>query len=321
MNLIQDILGGRHMPNLADLQRKATYDIFWYYYYYFLQLASNVFGWENAPKDCNMTFFECILATRSTGALVKQPFDPDPDRIFSLPYTTYWGRKNFYGYPAGKIVALTYGTHRYQFKTDNFAVLYDNALRISLEPYISMLALLCWEVHNTFRSNLRHQNKPYIITTSSKRLLSSANMWDQFSSFSPYIAVRAERPGTAEGKRIQDTFSTIDLNVPYIGKDLQDSLQQLQNMGANWLGVTSMDGKRERLVSNEADMARMGPAVTLSARLTPREEFADYCNEKWGLNMHPYVKSSGMPELQPFGSTSDNLDYLQEVERKTTEDT
>lgn len=301
---------GRKNVSLQAIQAKATYDIYWYYYYYFLQLAASVFRIKNAPESIDTVFFDSMLTLRGTAALLKQQSDIDPDRIFGLPYNTYWGRRDYYGYPAGKIVGLASNTYRTQVYSRDFVIFYDNNLRITLEPYISMLALLCWEIHNTYRSNLRHQNKPFILPTSSAKMLRTANIWNDFANFSPYIAIK-EKKNPTDGDKIRDRFEVLDLKVPYIGTELLDSLQEVVNLGCNWFGITTMDGKRERLVQNEALMSNMAPKISRESRFAIRQQQLEKANKKWGLNMEYEIIEPEIPILKPFAEkmeATENVD-------------
>ncbi len=297
MGLRKKIFGG-----LSGLQMRATNEIYNYYYFFFLMRAASVFGYKNAPEDCDMIYFETKMAERGTAALMTAINDPVPDRVYSLPYNLYYGYRDFYGYPTKRIVGLTNNQYRTQIYSDKFVVLYDNILRMPIEPYISMFALLCWEIHNTFRSNLMHQNKPYIIPTTPATRLSTDNIWNQFRNFSPYINVQLSKGKQPED--LQKIFNTIDLKVEFRGKDLLECLQTVLDMFDNMVGITSSDGKRERMLTSEIQMNRMGDAITLNARYTPRVEFVKKCN-KMGFHsaegeMEVYVRTDPLPELQPY---------------------
>lgn len=281
---------------------RATNQIYNYYYMFFLMRAASVFGYKNAPKDCDMIWFENKVIERGTAALMTWKDDPEPGRVFSLPYNLYYGYRDFYGYPAKMIVGLTNNQYRTQIKSDNFVVLYDNIERIPLEPYISMFALLCWEVHNTFRSNLMHQNKPFIIPTTPATRLSTDNIWNQFRSFAPYININLSKGKQPED--LQKIFQTIDLKTEFKGKDLLECLQTVLDMFDNMVGITTNDGKRERMLTSEIQMNRMGDAITLNTRYAPRVEFVKKCNER-GFHseegeMEVFVRTDPMPGIKPY---------------------
>lgn len=296
--------------NMAALQMRATNQIYQYYYWFFIMRAASVFGYKNAPDDCDMLFFESKLIERGTAAFMES--DDLPGRIFSLPYNTYNGYKDFYGYPSDKIVGLTSNQYRTQIYSTNFIVLYDNIMRMPLEPYVSMFALLCWELHNTFRSNLMHQNKPFIIPTTPATRLSTDNIWNQFRNFAPYINVNLSKGKTPED--FQKIFQTIDLKTEFKGKDLLECLQTTLDMFDAMVGITASDGKRERMISSEVAMNRMGDAITLNTRYAPRVEFVKKCNDR-GFHsaegeMEVFVRNDPLPDIQPYGE-NDYFDGLQ----------
>lgn len=290
--------------NLSSLQMRATNEIYNYYYFFFLMRASSVFGYKNAPEDCDMIFFENRLTERGTAAFMKAMNDVDNDRIYSLPYNLYWGYRDFYGYPAGRIVGLTSNQYRTQIYSDDFVVLYDNTQRMSIEPYISMFALLCWEVHNTFRSNLMHQNKPFIIPTTPATRLSTDNIWNQFRNFAPYINVNLSKGKTPDD--FQKIFQTIDLKTEFRGKELLECLHDILDMFDNMVGITTNDGKRERMLNQEITMNRFGDAITLNARYAPRVEFVKKCNDR-GFHskdgeMEVFVRTDPLADIKPYNN-------------------
>lgn len=287
--------------NMAQLQMMATNQIYQYYHWFFHTRAASVFGYKNEPEDCDMIFFETKTVDRGTAALLEA--EDLPGHVFSLPYNLYNGYRDFYGYPSQRIVGLTSNQYRTQVYSRNFVVLYDNIMRIPIEPYISMFALLCWELHNTFRSNLMHQNKPFIIPTTPATRLSTDNIWNQFRNFAPYINVNLSKGKQPED--FQKIFQTIDLKTEFKGKDLLECLQTTLDMFDAMVGITASDGKRERMISSEVAMNRMGDAITLNARYAPRVEFVKKCN-KLGFHskdgeMEVFVRNDPLPDIQPYG--------------------
>lgn len=298
--------------NMAALQMRATNMIYQYYYWFFLTRAASVFGYKNAPEDCDMLFFECKMVERGTAALMTAENDPTNSHVLSLPYNLYSGYRDFYGYPSRRIVGLTSNELKTQVYSSNFVVLYDNIMRTAIEPYVSMFALLCWELHNTFRSNLMHQNKPFIIPTTPATRLSTDNIWNQFRNFAPYINVNLTKGKQPED--FQKIFQTIDLKTEFKGKDLLECLQTTLDMFDAMVGITASDGKRERMISSEVAMNRMGDAITLNTRYAPRVEFVKKCNKK-GFHgpegeMEVFVRNDPLPDIQPFGE-NDYFDGMQ----------
>lgn len=296
--------------SLASLQMRATNDIYNYYYFFFMMRAASVFGYKNAPKDCDMVFFENKMVERGTAALMTAQNDPDQSRVFSLPYNLYYGYRDFYGYPSKKIVGLTSNQYKTQIYSTNFVVLYDNIQRTPMQPYISMFALLAWEVHNTFRSNLMHQNKPFILPTTPATKLSTDNIWNQFRNFAPYINVNLGKGKAPED--FQKIFQTIDLKTEFRGKDLLECLQTVLDMFDDMVGITSNEGKRERMLTSEIEMNRMGDAITLNARFVPRQQFVEKCNER-GFHsdkgeMEVFVRTDPLPDIKPYGEEEQKYD-------------
>lgn len=291
----------KNQGNMATLQMLATNQIYQYYYWFFMTRAASVFGYKNAPKDCDMLFFETKMIERGTAALLEA--EELPGHVFSLPYNMYNGYRDFYGYPSQRIVGLTSNQYKTQVYSSNFVILYDNIMRTPMEPYISMFSLLCWELHNTFRSNLMHQNKPFIIPTTPATRLSTDNIWNQFRNFAPYINVQL-----GKGKKPEDLekiFTTIDLKTEFKGKDLLECLQTTLDMFDAMVGITASDGKRERMISSEVAMNRMGDAITLNTRYAPRVEFVKKCNDR-GFHsedgeMEVFVRNDPLPDIQPYG--------------------
>lgn len=299
--------------NAEYMQMAATSEIYRYYYYFGFTRAASVFGYKNPPEDCDMLYFEQKVVEKTTAALMEP--DDIKGHVFSLPYNLYNGYRDFYGYPGDRIIGLTSNQYRTQLYSRNFVVLYDNITRTPIEPFVSMFALLCWEIHNTFRSNLMHQNKPFILSTTPETRLSTDNIWNQFRNFAPYINLRLTK-----GKKpddLKNIFQTIDLKTEFRGKDLLECLQTTLDLFDAMVGITSLDGKRERMLSSEVAMNRMGDAVTLNTRYAPRVEFVRKCNER-GFHgpkgeMEVFVRKDPLPDIQPYGQNQGNTVEKEEI--------
>lgn len=303
---------------LEGMQMRITDDIYDYYYFYLSMRAGALFGYRNAPKDCDMIWFENMLVERTTAALMRMEGDPDPNRVFSLPYVTYYGYRDFYNYPTVKIMGITANQYRTQVPSTDFVVCYDNIKRMPVQPYISMFALLLWEIHNTFRSNLMHQNKPFIIPQTPATKLSTNNIWNQFRSFAPYINVNLFKGKKPED--FQKIFQTIDLRVEFKGKELLECLQIVLDMFDNMVGITSASTfNRDRISGAELTMNRIGDAITLNSRYLMRKQFVDKCNER-GFHseegeMEVFINPDPLSEIRPYGNERfDGITYEEVTE-------
>ena len=277
----------------------ANQEIYNYYRERLINVALSQFEWNGLPDTCDRLYFEKRLLFDGKAAML-QPIGSD--EWLSLGYVNN-GSLNVYGYPTS---ILGVGFNASNIETDTWEFLYDNMTKQSLLPKIDLYARLLWEVHCTFRSNLKHQNVPYIVKGTKNQELSFRNLFNRIFGFQPYILMKR--------KEDIDNIDVLQLGVDYRGNEILDSLKVIWTEALSMLGITAETTKKERMISGEIVLDRQEDLISLNSRMLNRVEFCNKMNKKHGLDLSVNLSSEDY-ELQPYQG-----DYATQVLKSTGAD-
>ena len=251
--------------------------IYHYYKNRLISMALSQFIWDFGDiKTCDRLFLEKKLLFEGKGCLIKPE---GTDMWLSLGYVSD-GTLDVYGYPT-KIRGVGYNSAN--IEGTDWMILYDNATKQSLMEGIDLYARLLWEQHMTYRSNLKHQNIPYLVTGTKNQELSFKNFFAKMFAFQPYFLMK--RKEDVEALTVQKT------DVPYIGKDLLECLRAIWQEAISMLGIApsgSID-KKERLISDEVAFDKEEFIIARNTRELMRKEFCQKFNDRFGTNLSVHM--------------------------------
>ena len=267
-------------------------EIYNYYRERLINMALSQFEWHGLPDTMDEWYFERTLLFNGTAAMYK------PSGMNDTWLGTGWvqtgGNFDVYGYPL-HIAGYGYAMQG-QIETEEFEILYDNRSRTVLLPKIEMYAKLLWEIHNTYRENLKAQRCPYIIGCNKNESLSYDNIVNRIDGFDPVIKVK-------DAASIQENINVLDLNSKFLGSEITDNLKVYWNEALNMLGITGETSKKERMITDELVLNRQQDVITMSARLKNRIDFCNKMNKKYGLNLSVNEVNQDT-DFQPFAMES-----------------
>lgn len=275
---------GRRGTKNRGLRIENT-EIYNYYRTRILSAALAQFEWNDLPDTCDMLYFEKALVFNGQASIYNLPMNPDTWLSTGFVQTSDF---NVYGYPAD---IKGVGYNKANIPVDKFVVCYDNVLKENLMPKIDLYARLLYEVHNTFRSNLRQQNTPYIVKSERNTLLTVRNFFNNLFGFDPVIETRP----SFDMKGIE----VVDLKVDFKGRDLLDCLQIIWAQAMSLLGITEETTKKERMLTDEIKLNRMSDVISMHNRLLPRLDFCNRFNKATGMNISVNLTSERF-ELEPY---------------------
>lgn len=250
--------------------------IYQYYKGRLINLALAQFIWEGLPETCDRLYFEKQLLFTGKAAMLK-PIGSE--EWLSLGYVTE-GNLSVYGYPT-KIKGV--GFNNANIPTEEWEFLYDNMTKQPLLEGIDLYARLLAEIHATFRCNVQKQNTPYVITGSKYQELSFKNIFLKIFGHAPYIMLK--KPEDLQ------SIQVLDLKVNFYGKELLEVLKITWDEAIAMLGIAPAGGlndKKERLITDEVEMAREENIVARNARELNRKEFCKKMN-KHGLDIDVHM--------------------------------
>ena len=250
--------------------------IYQYYKGRLINLALAQFIWEGLPDTCDRLYFEKQLLFTGKAAMLK-PIGSD--EWLSLGYVTD-GNLSVYGYPT-KIKGV--GFNNANIPTEEWEFLYDNMTKQPLLEGIDLYSRLLAEIHATFRCNVQKQNTPYVITGSKYQELSFKNIFLKIFGHAPYIMLK--KPEDLQ------SIQVLDLKVNFYGKELLEVLKITWDEAIAMLGIAPAGGlndKKERLITDEVEMAREENIVARNARELNRKEFCKKM-KKHGLELDVHM--------------------------------
>lgn len=246
-----------------------------------INLALSQFEWHNLPDTVDRYYFEKVLL--QNGACVF--FKPlDVDAWLSMGYVQN-GSFDPYGRPIN-VRPVDFNGRQHEVQPGFSHILYDNnnETRSPLMLGIALHARRLYEVEQTFRSNVRQQNTPYIVAAQGKGEQNSLKeLFRRVFNFEPVLGVT--KVGSMSPAGIKNAIDVLQTDVPFIGKDLLETRQMVWKDALSMLGITAETTKKERLLDDEITINRQEDMIALQSRLLNRVEFCNKMNDLYGMDL------------------------------------
>lgn len=271
-------------PSRSDrILEIENHELYHYFRERLINLALSQFEWHGLPDSVDRYYMEKQLLLNGKVAFFKPK---DVDMWMSMGYIETSGKWDNYGYPknptpqdfnARQITADSMHTH----------IIFDNNNegRQPLIAGINLHARRLYEVEQTFRSNLRQQNTPYLITTrDAGEAHSVREMFKRVFNYQPVVSLKAKF-GATGATSLADQVQTLQTQVPYIGEELLETRQRVWQDALAMLGISSQSTKKERLLDGEIAIQRQESMISLQSRLLNRVEFCNKMNRLYDMDM------------------------------------
>lgn len=316
------------MRKTRDASQVTYADLENYYFFRLMNVALAQFTYDGLPDTCDRRYMELIALTRGSAAIYKpegcdfflstgyMPFDgvnmPTDEavnwytNINENDITTFtdntWEKYfksvntfDVYGNPT-RILGIGFNGEQTRPEGDEWGVFFDNMTREPLVLHLRKYAQMLAETHMTYRTNLRLQNKPYVITSSRNKQLSLKQFFKALFTFEPVVEV-------SSAFDLENTVDVLDLRVDYKGTELLENLKEIWNQALNMLGISTQSTKKERLITGEIGMDRQADLITMNSRLLNRREFWDKFNREHGTNVEVHMSSADVDFESVFGNS------------------
>lgn len=239
-------------------------------------LALSQFEWHGLPDTLDRYYMERTLLLHGRCVIFRPP---GGDMWLVSHFVHNGGNFDIYGRPQlDGIRAIDAMGRELPIDPDTAYILYDNTA-LDRRPLMSAIALHArklYEIEQSIRMNLRHQNKPYIIATGGDKERSSViQLMRKMFNYDPVISVKSRKGG----EDLADRVKTVDTKVTLIVGDLQQAWVHEWKRALNVLGISAETTKRERMLSGELVMNRQEDTISLQARMLNRVEFCNMFNE------------------------------------------
>lgn len=284
-----------------------------------LSIAINRFRWVGLPDTCDPRFLELQLHKSGIATICHKLETPN---IWQTLIACPEGAFNAYGLPT-KWKAKGYENTEYLVTPKNGELVYYSQSRLNIWGALTQYATKLTHIQRTADVNLLHQQKPWIMVAPQEKKLELVNIYKQISGYEPAIL------GDQSLLKLNDgNVFTLDLQSPFIGKELSEMYQNTLNQYLLFMGVPHvMFEKSERLITEEAQAGNATSNILLKNCLDSRRWACDklrelepkvfkdtyvYLNDDWESYNYNYINNQSL--LDENSSEVNTPDMQSEVE-------
>lgn len=258
----------RKRANLSDLFNNLTFKVL---YDKFKLIAVNAFEWDGLPDGILERHIEAQLF--NTG---KAIFFRSRDKGFMCLRCDDSGKVNVYGDPLGYIASGVGYTE--MVKAGDCVIIENNKLRVATDPFVMFYVNKMTEAERTMDVNIKACKTPVVFACDDKDVMTFKRIFQQVDGNVP--AIYADRGLNME------SIQAFKTGVQFLGKDLQDYANTVENKLLTFLGVnnTPVD-KKERLITDEAQANDQLIECFAELQLEARQRAAAAINDMFKLNV------------------------------------
>lgn len=259
----------------AELNNKTYID----YYDRLMELALNVFEWENLPPTVDERFLELTLYEMGYCLYFNDPI------IGNLALTcTIGGRLDVYRIP---ILRRAYAVNGYNkmCSAKDSVLIFNNYLHTPTLLTIELFARRLYEIERAIDVNVKGQKTPKAILSSEQQRLTMKNLFMQYDGNEPFIF--GDKNLDIEG------IKSLDIGSPFVADKLQILKHQIWNEALTFLGIeNSNQDKKERLVSDEVGSNYGNVEAQRNVMLNARRQAVKKINAMFGTDINVKFRSN-----------------------------
>lgn len=259
----------------AELNNKTYID----YYDRLMELALNVFEWENLPPTVDERFLELTLYEMGYCLYFDDPI------IGNLALTcTIGGRLDVYRIP---ILRRAYAVNGYNkmCSAKDSVLIFNNYLHTPTLLTIELFARRLYEIERAIDVNVKGQKTPKAILSSEQQRLTMKNLFMQYDGNEPFIF--------GDKNLDIDGIKSLDIGSPFVADKLQILKHQIWNEALTFLGIeNSNQDKKERLVSDEVGSNYGNVEAQRNVMLNARRQAVKKINAMFGTDINVKFRSN-----------------------------
>ena len=238
-----------------------------------LQLALARFRWVNLPATCDARYLETQLCFNGMATLAHPR---EHDNTF-LSLKAVPKGINMYGNAPQWIAQGENGT-QFACDNDNGVMIYDNMLRTSTAGNFTLLAYDMADIMRTKQVNRMHVKTPVILQGDERYRQQMVELFKQSAGHEAGVIA------TRGINNIQ--FDAKTTGVPFLGKELNEDLQNTWNLAFTFLGISNLPFKTERQTADEVrDYSEPTDLLALNP-LSCRREACEMFNDRFGVRVY-----------------------------------
>lgn len=253
-----------------------------------MALAMNRYKWLNLPETCDERYLEFILMRQGMASIAYPSKMP---MVFFSTMVNADGRWNVYDTPS-HWQSIGNNGWRFNASPKSGVIVYENRMRV---PYWNQIEYFSRRLANLDRvedMNMAAQKTPYIVTAPREKLNDAKQMLKQVSGGEPAIIGKPELSAIG--------FEVLDLKVPYLGKELSEKKLALWDEVYNFLGISHVGQKSERLTSEEVSASNEPSNIMALDGLNSRRDAANKLNKRFGLDIHVVWRKDNESDVYNF---------------------
>lgn len=269
-----------------------------------LAIAVNRFRWEGLPPTCDPRYLEIQLHRSGIATICHDADTPD---VWQTLMAAPQGEWNDYGIPT-EWRARGYNDTDYKVTPATGELVYYSQTRLNPWGAIMQYAVKLTHIQRTSDVNLMHQQHPWVMLMPREKQMELINIFKQISGYEP--AILGDSANKALLELNEGNCFTLDLKVPYLGKELTEQYQNVLNQYLLFMGVPHiMFEKSERMITEEATAGNSTTNILLKNCLDARRwackqlrelapsVFGDlqvYLNDDWESYNYNYLNNRAL---------------------------
>ena len=259
----------------AELNNKTYID----YYNRLMELALNVFEWENLPPSVDERFLELTLYEMGYCLYFND------EVIGNLALTcTIGGQLDVYRIP---VLRRAYAVNGYNkmCSTKDSVLIFNNYLHTPTQLTIELFARRLYEIERAIDVNVKAQKTPTLILSSEQQRLTMRNLYMQYDGNEPFIF--GDKNMDIEG------IKSLKTDAPFVADKLEILKHQIWNEALTFCGIeNSNQDKKERLVSDEVGSNYGNIEAQRNVMLNVRKQACKKINAMFGTNIDVHFRSN-----------------------------
>lgn len=263
----------------AQVLNLKTYNDF---YWRLARIAMSMFEWENLPESMDAEFLEwCLFAYGQAALLYHEPYGGfvNTQCVTRGNLNLYYKpvQMECYGIDEVHIVRSVYNGLSEPKAHDEECILVENMYnRTPTMATLELYAMRLAEIQRSEDVNIKQQKFPALLLADPKKLLTIKNVYEQYSANTPVIV------GDKSGLDLTE-FKVVNTEAPFVADKLIQYRLKIFNEALSFLGVSNLNEKKERQLTNEVEKNNEEVNLNLQAFLVPRQKAARQFNLKFGF--------------------------------------
>lgn len=243
-----------------------------YYFYRLKELAISMFDWKGLPSSVDPRYIELTLFDNNCAVYFRDEVMGDLC-LNCLPQSMM----NVYGDPIKRRAYSKYNKYQRQLSDKDSVIIWNNYLRISSYNAVDLFARRLYNLDRIIDVNCNAQKTPMMVTANEQQRMTMINLYKEYDGNQPFIF--------GDKMLDQNSLKVLNTGAPYVADRIYEMKRNLWAEALNFLGISAINEKRERMVTQEAMMAQGDNISARYSRIRSRQEAVEKINAMFGTRI------------------------------------